>query len=145
MNKLKHTHSIFDLKNTLAALGASIGVAISPVATAADGSVSGANGELVPAVVPHRIEGTDQHKNASAPGSASQLKYEAGKSAPQGASQWKENSFAPAGANQQKGEVGKTTPQGTQQLKIEGKSAPQGAQQNKFDSVDGKSTSQGGQ
>lgn len=164
MTNSKHTTTILDLKNTLAVLGASIGVAMSPVVAAADastavngdgvkveaggkaggdaksklgdGSVRGANGELVPAVIPagssqHKLAplGADQHKSSSlnfTPAGASQIKGEAGKPdtgksgligllAPVG----------PAGASQQKTVIGKTAPQGAQQLKIERKATSQ--------------------
>lgn len=168
MANSKHTATILDLKNTLAVLGASIGVAMSPVAAAADastavngdgvkvqagrkaggdpkmgdGSVRGANGELLPAITPagssqHKLapQGAGQYKenspNFGAPAGASQLKIKSGKSAPLGADQHKSSSLnftTPAGAIQQKAVVGKTTPQGAQQLKIEAKATSQTGQ-----------------
>lgn len=130
MTRLKHPQSLSILKNTLAVLGASIGVTMAPVAFAGDpptenvvkGGVAKANagdGSVrtgVPAV-------------QSSPQGASQQKGKCDKSEPVGASQHKcdGSDGALIGLLQPVG------PNGAKQLKIDdSKSAPQGAQQVKL-------------
>lgn len=118
MSDLKPPHSMLTLKSALAVLGASLGVAMAPVAFAAD------------------PPGGKQAAAKAAPQGAEQQKGKCDKSAPVGAEQHKCDTsdaaliglLRPGGATQIKGEAGKSAPQGAQQLKLDGVAKPKTGQ-----------------
>jgi hypothetical protein len=147
MTNPKSCRAAADLKTTLAVLGASLGVAMTPVAVAApDASKTSVQAEQSPATVKQqkvRVTevpmdqrgtakgGADKASsiNYATPADATQKKAEITKSAPQGADQKKANTRAlesfstPQGSQQNKLKSGRAKPEGAQQLKINSNAA----------------------
>lgn len=139
MTQSKQPHSLSVLKNTLAVLGASVGVSMAPVAFAADpppehtasGAAAKAAGDgsvrgLLPAVKT-APQGANQQKgkcNVSAPAGAGQYKCDSGDGALIGLLK----PVGPNGAQQHKIEDNKSTPQGAQQIKLDGAAKPKTGQ-----------------